>query len=145
MELNELSTLTTHLREKSALDRNHIRTAIDLLLQEDVDQNGKADFLVALAGKGESSQELTDFVSYFRELARDPELDDFSDHAIDLCGTGGDKAGSFNVSTFVSFVLASAGVSVGFTSAGVVSTVAAGVASGSPIEVSFGFASGVTT
>lgn len=112
MELNELSSLTTHLREKSDLDRNHIRTAIDLLLQEDVDQNGKADFLVALAGKGESSQEITDFVSYFRELARDPELDDFSDHAIDLCGTGGDKAGSFNVSTFVSFVLASAGIPV---------------------------------
>ncbi len=112
MELNELSTLTTHLREKSDLDRNHIRTAIDLLLQEEVDQNGKADFLVALAGKGESSQELTDFVSYFRELARDPELHEFSPHAIDLCGTGGDKAGSFNVSTFVSFVLASAGVPV---------------------------------
>ena len=112
MELNELSSLTTHLREKSDLDRNHIRTAIDLLLQEDVDQNEKADFLVALAGKGESSQEITDFVSYFRELARDPELDDFSDHAIDLCGTGGDKAGSFNVSTFVSFVLASAGIPV---------------------------------
>ena len=77
MELNELSSLTTHLREKSDLDRNHIRTAIDLLLQEDVDQNEKADFLVALAGKGESSQEITDFVSYFRELARDPELGDF--------------------------------------------------------------------
>jgi anthranilate phosphoribosyltransferase len=112
MKLNELSSLTTHIREKSDLDRNHIRTAIDLLLREDLGANEKADFLVSLAEKGESSQEITDFVSYFRELARDPELEEFSDHAIDLCGTGGDKAGSFNVSTFVSFVLASAGVPV---------------------------------
>ncbi len=112
MKLNELSSLTTHLREKSNLDRNHVRTAIDLLLREDVGANEKADFLVSLAGKGETSQEITDFVSYFRELAKDPELEEFSEHAIDLCGTGGDKAGSFNVSTFVSFVLASAGVPV---------------------------------
>jgi anthranilate phosphoribosyltransferase len=112
MELNELSSLTTHLREKSDLDRNHIRTAIDLLLRENVAPSEKADFLVALAEKGESQQEITHFVSCFRELAKDPELDDFSSHAIDLCGTGGDKAGSFNVSTFVSFVIASAGVPV---------------------------------
>jgi len=112
MTLNELPSLTTHLREKSDLDRNHVRTAIDLLLREDIGAAEKADFLVSLAKKGESSQEITDFVSNFRELARDPELEEFSEHAIDLCGTGGDKAGSFNVSTFVSFVLASAGVPV---------------------------------
>lgn len=112
MRRNELSSLTTHLREKSDLDRNHIRSAINLLLGEDISANEKADFLVSLAEKGESSQELTDFVSYFRELARDPGLEDFAPRAIDLCGTGGDKAGSFNVSTFVSFVLASAGVPV---------------------------------
>ena len=52
------------------------------------------------------------FINYFRELARDPELHEFSDQAIDLCGTGGDRAGSFNISTFVSFILASAGVPV---------------------------------
>ena len=108
MELNELSSLTNHLREKSDLDRNQVRTAIDLLIQEDGDANTKADFLVALAEKGESQQEITHFVSCFRELARDPGLEDFAPRAIDLCGTGGDKAGSFNVSTFVSFVIASA-------------------------------------
>lgn len=112
MELNELPSLTTHLHEKSDLDRNQVRTAIDLLIQEDVNANAKADFLVALAEKGESQQEITHFVSCFRELAKDPELEDFAPRAIDLCGTGGDQAGSFNVSTFVSFVIASAGVPV---------------------------------
>ena len=112
MALNELSSLTTRLREKSDLDRNHIQTAIDLLIQEDGDAMSKADFLVALADKGESQEEITHFVSIFRELAKNPELEEFAPRAIDLCGTGGDKAGSFNVSTFVSFVIASAGVPV---------------------------------
>ena len=112
MERNELSSLTTHLLKKSDLDRDGVRAAIDQLTRENVDPDEKARFLVALAEKGESPKEVTEFVSYFRELARDPGLDDLAGDAIDLCGTGGDKAGSFNVSTFVSFVLASAGVPV---------------------------------
>ena len=112
MESNELSSLTTRLREKSDLDRNHVQTAIDLLIQEDGDTSSKADFLEALADKGESQEEITHFVSIFRKLAKNPELEEFAPRAIDLCGTGGDKAGSFNVSTFVSFVIASAGVPV---------------------------------
>ena len=95
MEPNELSSLTTRLREKSDLDRNHVQTAIDLLIQEDGDASSKADFLEALANKGESQEEITHFVSIFRELAKNPELEEFAPRAIDLCGTGGDKAGSF--------------------------------------------------
>ena len=48
--------------------------------------------------------ELSSLVSAFRNKAISPNLDDFQDRAIDLCGTGGDKAGSFNISTFVSFI-----------------------------------------
>ena len=56
--------------------------------------------------------ELSSLVSAFRNKAISPNLDDFQDRAIDLCGTGGDKAGSFNISTFVSFILAAGGVPV---------------------------------
>jgi anthranilate phosphoribosyltransferase len=112
MELTELSQLTDLLRQKSDLDREQIRNSIDLLVNEETGRDQKVDFLETLARKGETVRELTEFVSYFRELSLDPELKEFAPHAIDLCGTGGDKAGSFNVSTFVSFVLASAGVPV---------------------------------
>ena len=55
---------------------------------------------------------MTSFVNCFLKLSKNPELGDISARAIDLCGTGGDKAGSFNISTFVSFILASSGIPV---------------------------------
>jgi len=112
MELNELSQLTNLLLQGSDLDRSQVRSSIDLLVNEETGRDQKIDFLEALAKKGETARELSEFVSCFRELSLDPELQEFAPRAIDLCGTGGDKAGSFNVSTFVSFVLASAGVPV---------------------------------
>ena len=39
-------------------------------------------------------------------------MDAWADRAIDVCGTGGDNAGTFNISTAVSFVLAACGVPV---------------------------------
>jgi anthranilate phosphoribosyltransferase len=112
MKSEQLSQLTHQLIEKEDLDSRQVRESIDLLVAAEVENAPKADFLQALAEKGESLNELTEFVSYFRELSRDPKLEEFSPQAIDLCGTGGDKAGSFNVSTFVSFVVASSGVPV---------------------------------
>jgi len=112
MEPTELSQLTNLLHQGSDLEPDQVRNSIDLLVNEETGREQKIDFLEALAKKGESVQELSKFVSCFRELSIDPELHEFAPQAIDLCGTGGDKAGSFNVSTFVSFVLASAGVPV---------------------------------
>ena len=48
----------------------------------------------------------------FRKLASDPEIDDLVEGGIDLCGTGGDKSGSFNISSAVSILLAAAGIPV---------------------------------
>ncbi|MEC9124160.1 MAG: anthranilate phosphoribosyltransferase [Verrucomicrobiota bacterium] len=112
MQVDELKQLTEHLRGKSDLERDQVRMAIDFLVAEEVDPSVKVDFLEAFAKKGERAEELEEFVSCFRGLARDPHLEEIAPHAIDLCGTGGDKAGSFNVSTFVSFVVAAAGVPV---------------------------------
>ena len=51
------------------------------------------------------------FVGEFRKFAKNPNLDDYSNRAIDLWH-GGDRSGSFNISTFVSLVVATAGVPV---------------------------------
>jgi anthranilate phosphoribosyltransferase len=67
-------------------------------------------FLVALKTKGETPAELLAFVEVMRERCVKVKLDDPA--AIDLCGTGGDGSGTFNISTAASFVVAGAGVTV---------------------------------
>ena len=42
----------------------------------------------------------------------DPGVDTYRESAIDVCGTGGDKSGSFNLSTATAMILAASGVPV---------------------------------
>ena len=67
-------------------------------------------FLAALRMKGESVAEITAGAAVMRRraLAVDPGIP----YAIDTCGTGGDGANTFNISTAVAFVAAAAGVPV---------------------------------
>lgn len=66
--------------------------------------------LAALRMKSESIDEITGAALVMRELAARVDLG--GDDLVDLCGTGGDGANLFNVSTAASFVAAAAGVSV---------------------------------
>jgi anthranilate phosphoribosyltransferase len=68
------------------------------------------DYLVELYQRGESSDEIAAAADVMREHSiRLPIHQDLEAKLIDNCGTGGDKSGSFNISTTVSFVLASCG------------------------------------
>jgi len=63
--------------------------------------------LVALRCKGESIAEITAAAQVMRELATPVAID--GEHLIDTCGTGGDGANTFNISTTCAFVVAAAG------------------------------------
>jgi anthranilate phosphoribosyltransferase len=68
-----------------------------------------AGFVVALRAKGESADELAGLVRVMRSYARTVAA---PDGVLDTCGTGGDRAGTFNVSTAAAVVCAGAGVKV---------------------------------
>ncbi len=67
-------------------------------------------FLIALTKKGESVEELAAAVKIMREHAT--KINCRQKIILDTCGTGGDKLGTFNISTTVAFVAAGAGVVV---------------------------------
>ncbi len=112
MNDRNLSELTALLKGKPSLSKAEINASITCLVNPRIEESHKIEFLEAMSQKGVTEEEFSNFVRDLRNRAIDPGLEEFADHAIDLCGTGGDKAGSFNVSTFVSFILASSGVPV---------------------------------
>lgn len=67
-------------------------------------------FLFGLHCKGESVEELTTAANFLRELATPVTVK--GTHIVDIVGTGGDKARTFNISTTAAFVAAAAGVKV---------------------------------
>jgi anthranilate phosphoribosyltransferase len=69
-----------------------------------------SSMLTALKMKGETPEEVAGFVKGMREKSVKINCED--DNVIDVCGTGGDGSGSFNISTAVCFVAAGAGVKV---------------------------------
>lgn len=67
-------------------------------------------FLVAMRMKGETVPEITAATAVMRELATEVPVDaNLAEQLVDTCGTGGDAAGLFNVSTAAAFVVAAAG------------------------------------
>lgn len=73
-----------------------------------------AAFIVALRMKGESPEEITGAAMVMRDKATHvlPEKNAQSAHCVDTCGTGGDGANTFNISTATAFVAAGAGAMV---------------------------------
>jgi anthranilate phosphoribosyltransferase len=65
-----------------------------------------AALLVALRAKGEAPAEVAGFVRAMLEAAEPIDLDTA---VVDTCGTGGDGAGTFNISTVAALVVAAAG------------------------------------
>lgn len=104
-----LADLAQKLRSSQDLEESEIAAACDVLLDESVSMERRGDFLRALHEKGETPAEIAAFVRVLLDRAVQPDL---GPGLLDVCGTGGDKAGLFNVSTATMFVTAACGVRI---------------------------------
>ena len=91
------------------LTAGQIREVATWLLDENVAADEKADFLGALHRRGETPVEVVALAETMLEHAVPFDVPDDLRPVIDVCGTGGDKLGLFNISTAVMFVAAGAG------------------------------------
>ncbi|MFO1500352.1 MAG: anthranilate phosphoribosyltransferase [Verrucomicrobiota bacterium] len=109
-----LNSLTLQLRQTFSLSEQAVTAAVASLVDERVDVQEKAAFLTALAQKGETVEEIGAFARALLQHAVQPAIDPAvrQREIMDVCGTGGDRQGTFNISTAVALILASAGIPV---------------------------------
>ena len=92
------------------LTRGEAREVMNNIMEGKASEAQIASLLIALKFKGELPEEIIGFVEVMREKSVKVMIDD--PDAIDMCGTGADGSGTFNISTAASFVVAGAGVTV---------------------------------
>ena len=92
------------------LSQNQSQQAMQFIMSGQASDIQISSLLTALRMKGETSTEITGFAQIMRDYAVKFNCD--SEQLIDTCGTGGDRKGTFNVSTTVAFVVAGAGLTV---------------------------------
>ncbi|MCX8042547.1 MAG: anthranilate phosphoribosyltransferase [Desulfobacterota bacterium] len=97
--------------ERRDLSEDEMFAAMNEILEGNASEALIAAFLIALRMKGESVDEITGAARLMREKALPLPLRS-RDGIVDVVGTGGDDAGTFNISTAAAFVAAGAGVRI---------------------------------
>lgn len=104
--------LTALLRGED-LDEPTAHAVMSELMSGEAEASHIAGLLIALRAKGESAAEIAGFVRGMLEAAEPLEIEPgLRSRLVDTCGTGGDGAGTFNISTVAALVVAAAGVPV---------------------------------
>lgn len=106
----EIDPLTQSIRRGQNLTREQCADIFDAVVKGRLSPEAIEEFLVALADKGETADEIVGAAEVMRRHVT-PIPCDFP-YAIDTCGTGGDGISTFNVSTAAAIVAAAAGAVV---------------------------------
>jgi anthranilate phosphoribosyltransferase len=93
--------------ERRNLSGDEMRDVMRLIMTGQATPAQIGGFLVGLRLKGETIEEIAAAAGVMRELAT--PVDVSGPHLVDTCGTGGDGASTFNISTASAFVVAAAG------------------------------------
>ena len=109
-----LEKFIRQLATGAPLAEEQVGLAVEQLIDESVSTPTKADFLAQLGRKGETVEEIAAFARALRAKSILPELDAEirAREILDVVGTGGDRLGTFNISTTAAIICAAAGVPV---------------------------------
>lgn len=99
----------SRLLAREDLSADDAATAMTAIMRGEASDVQIAGFLVALRAKGETSAELAGLVRTMRAFAVHVPV---AGPCLDTCGTGGDRSGTFNISTVSAVVAAGAGARV---------------------------------
>jgi len=92
------------------LSRDDMQQVMQTIMTGEATPAQIGGFLVGLRMKGETVDEITAAAGVMRELATHVNIN--GEHVVDTCGTGGDAASTFNISTTSALVVAAAGAKV---------------------------------
>jgi len=105
-----LSAAIKSVIAKQNLSKDDMSAVMRLIMTGEATPAQIGGFLVGLQMKGETITEIAAAAAVMRSLATPVSIS--ANHIVDTCGTGGDGASTFNVSTASAFVVAAAGASV---------------------------------
>lgn len=107
----QLKDALEQLLRREDLSAEQMNDVMQMLMSGAATPAQVAAILIALRAKGETVTEITAAASVMRSLASPVHITQ-CDHLVDTCGTGGDGANTFNISTASAFVAAAAGAKV---------------------------------
>lgn len=103
-------TLIQKIQTQPNLTQQDINTFIQTLINPDIDNETKAELLRDYTARPLNQTEVTYLVAAMIQTMY--PVQPVYPGAMCVCGTGGDKSNSFNISTTASFIVAAAGVNV---------------------------------
>lgn len=106
------SSLLQQLLDRQSLSSEQASQLMQGWLNDEIPQALSGAILAAIQAKGVSAEELAGMALVLQSQSLQKSAIDHKTPAIDTCGTGGDGASTFNISTAVAFVAAAAGVRV---------------------------------
>ncbi len=106
----DMPTAIRCVTERQDLNENDMHDVMQLIMTGQATPAQIGGFLIGLRMKGETVDEIAAAAKVMRELATPVPVS--GDHLVDTCGTGGDGASTFNISTASAMVAAAAGAQV---------------------------------